>query len=491
MSHRKEIVFLVIGDFLALNAAWVVFYWLRIHSGWFLSHHAGLTDVTLEQLPLSALFLYGYWTIVFLFFGLYRPWYVRAPSDEIITLLKTLGVGTLLLSLIIWWDPTNTASAASNDPRILGLTYWFITSIFCVGTRSLLRYSQRRLLESGIGTRASIVIGDAENAKELASMIEKHPRLGYNVVGFVTADSLGIGPDLLSIERRNRRHTGTTQLRSIPRLGTTAELEAVIDRHDVKEVLITVGSNEHEKLMDVIARASKSNAGLKIVPDLYDIVSGQARTRQIYGFPLIDINPILLRPWEETAKRALDVVISAVVLVLGLPVWLLLALAIRLSSAGPVLFSQDRVGKGGKLFNMHKFRSMQQDAEGGVPVYAVRNDPRVTRIGWFMRKTHLDEVPQFWNVLKGDMSLVGPRPEREFFVKQLIQEIPYYNRRHKVRPGITGLYQAMFDKYDENLDDVRQRVKHDLMYIESISLRLDVKILFRTAYIMVRGKGQA
>jgi exopolysaccharide biosynthesis polyprenyl glycosylphosphotransferase len=259
----------------------------------------------------------------------------------------------------------------------------------------------------------------------------------------------------------------------------------------VREVLIALGTTEHDKLIDVISRASKSNAGLKIVPDLYDIVSGQARAREIYGFPLIDINPVLLRPWEEAAKRTLDIVASFWVIILGMPVWLATALAIRLTSKGPLIYSQERVGKDGRPFKIFKFRSMYIDAERGGPQWASKNDPRVTPLGRFLRKSHLDEVPQFWNVLKGDMSLVGPRPERPFFVKQLIEEIPYYNRRHKVRPGITGLYQAMIDKYDESIDDVRQRVKYDLMYIESMSFRLDIKILFRTAYMMMRGKGQA
>ncbi|HEY3874134.1 MAG TPA: sugar transferase, partial [Candidatus Kapabacteria bacterium] len=265
----------------------------------------------------------------------------------------------------------------------------------------------------------------------------------------------------------------------------------LIDRHGVKEVLIAMGTNEHEKLIDVIARASKSNAGLKIVPDLYDIVSGQARAREIYGFPLIDVNPVLLRPWEAAAKRTLDVGVSVLMIAIGSPIILATALAVKFTSSGPIIYSQERIGKEGRTFRIYKFRSMFVNAEKGVPQWASKNDPRVTPVGKFLRKSHLDELPQLWNVMKGDMSLVGPRPEREYFVKQLVEEIPYYNRRHRVRPGVTGLYQAMIDKYDENIDDVRQRVKYDLMYIESMSFRLDVKILFRTGYMMLKGKGQA
>lgn len=492
MTQRKELFLLWAGDFIALNAAWLAFYWLRVDSGWFIFHH-GPSDLSYALLPQSALVVYVFWMVLFTFFGLYRPWYVRAPFDEIITILKTLGVGTIMISVLVWWDPWDTLSTSANDPRILGLTYWIIAAAFCIGIRSLTRYGQRRLLESGVGTRPSIVVGDVENAKDLAARVAHYPRLGYDVIGFVNPYSNGSTKDAASftIEQRNGRKSLVPKLREIPHLGTTEDLERVIDRHGVKEVLIALGSNEHERLIDVIARASKSNAGLKIVPDLYDIVSGQARAREIYGFPLIDVNPVLLRPWEEAAKRTIDLSISLLLIILGSPIILGTALAVKFSSKGPIIYSQERIGREGKRFRIYKFRSMLVDAEQGGPQWASKNDPRVTPVGRFIRKSHLDELPQLWNVLRGDMSLVGPRPERDFFVQQLIQEIPYYNRRHRVRPGVTGLYQAMVDKYDENIDDVKQRVKYDLMYIESMSFRLDLKILFRTGYMMFRGKGQA
>lgn len=491
MNQRKELLFLVLGDFIALNLAWIAFFWLRVDSGWFIFRRAA--DVTPDLLPQTALVLYGFWMILFIFFGLYRPWYVRAPFDEIITILKTLSVGTILLAVVLWWDPTETSVPMRNDPRLLASVYWVITASMIVGLRSLIRYGQRRLLEAGVGTRPSIIIGDLEKAKDLAHKVAHYPRLGYNVVGYVmpvNGHPVAVGPEFTVMQRATRKNR-IAENTAVPCLGTTAELEQVIDSNGVREVLIALGSSEHDKLIDVISRASKSNAGLKIVPDLYDIVSGQARAREIYGFPLIDINPVLLRPWEEAAKRSLDIVVSLMFLLLGSPVWMATALAVRLTSKGPLIYSQERTGKDGRPFKIYKFRSMYIDAESGGPQWALRNDPRVTPLGRFLRKSHLDEVPQFWNVLKGDMSLVGPRPERPFFVKQLIEEIPYYNRRHKVRPGITGLYQAMIDKYDESIDDVRQRVKYDLMYIESMSFRLDIKILFRTAYMMLRGKGQA
>jgi exopolysaccharide biosynthesis polyprenyl glycosylphosphotransferase len=225
------------------------------------------------------------------------------------------------------------------------------------------------------------------------------------------------------------------------------------------------------------------------MPDLYDIVSGQARISSIYGLPLMEVHPELLKTWESFAKRFLDLLTSLSILILTLPLWMIIAAMIKLNSHGPILYRQMRVGKDGRHFKMLKFRSMKTDAEKHTgPVWAGRNDPRVTKVGRFLRKTHLDELPQFLNVVKGDMSLVGPRPERPFFVEKLSKEIPLYKHRHRVKPGITGWAQVKY-KYDENIEDVRNKIKYDLFYIENNSWRLDLKILFNTVYVMVAGKG--
>jgi len=486
MSRRKELLALLIGDFIALNGAWLIYYRVRMHSGWFDSKALYIAPSDLA--PMSVM-IYGMWMLTFLFFGLYRTWYIRPIFDEVVTVLKTLTFGTIAFVLIMLWEPyTDKAAAIKNDPRLLGLLYFGITATLVIGVRLIVRYSQRRFLEAGIGQRLSIIIGDKTRAKELALKVEHYPRLGYNIIGYVSPNgAITHPPESFQIPARN----GSPVSREITRLGSVKEIEAITAKQKVKEVLIALDSGDHDSLIQIIGRLARTNVGIKIAPDLYDIVSGQARTREIYGFPLIDINPELQRPWEEAAKRMLDVIVSAFVIFLGLPVWLLTALAIKLTSKGQVIYSQERIGKNGGIFHIYKFRSMRTDAERAGPVWASKNDPRVTPIGKFLRKSHLDEVPQFWNVLKGDMSLVGPRPERQFFIEKLMEEIPYYTRRLKVRPGITGLYQAMVDKYDENIDDVKERVRYDLMYIESMSFRLDMKILFRTAYMMLKGKGQA
>jgi exopolysaccharide biosynthesis polyprenyl glycosylphosphotransferase len=477
MSRRKELLLLVLGDFIAINAAWIVFYWLRFYSGWFAKT---ASDFDVQHVVEGSLFVFIFWMIAFVFFGLYRSWYVRPIFDEIITVLKTFAFGTLAFMIIQLWNPFEAydKTPIRNDPRIIGLLYFIILSSLGISGRLIVRYAQRRLLESGIGQRVSLIIGNGTKASELAHNLLKAKQLGYNVIGFIPTNG-STSPS----EEFSRADLSV--------LGKYDEMESVIKKKKISEVLIALNSGEHETLLDIIGRLTAVNVGLKIVPDLYDIISGQARTREIYGFPLIDINPEIMRPWEEAAKRTMDIVASSLILIIGLPLWFLVALGVKLSSHGPAIYSQGRMGKNGVVFKIYKFRSMAIDAEKDGPQWAQKNDPRVTTFGKFIRKVHLDEVPQFWNVLRGDMSLVGPRPEREFFVEQLSKEIPYYRRRLKVRPGITGLFQAMVYKYDENLDDVRNKLKYDLLYIESMSFRLDLKILFRTSYMMFRGKGQA
>jgi exopolysaccharide biosynthesis polyprenyl glycosylphosphotransferase len=246
---------------------------------------------------------------------------------------------------------------------------------------------------------------------------------------------------------------------------------------------------DHDLLVDIISKLENKGIGLKIVPDLYEILSGQARTSQLYGIPLIDIMPELMPEWEKKLKRISDVIISFIILVLTLPLNIFVAFLIKLDSKGPILFKQERIGMNNKKFKIYKFRSMYQDAEKNTgPVWSTKDDPRVTRIGKIIRQLRIDEIPQMFNVLKGEMSLVGPRPERPYFVEQLSQQIPYYRRRLKVRPGITGWAQVKH-KYDESIEDVKVKLRYDLFYIENMSLRMDIKILARTILVVMFGKG--
>jgi exopolysaccharide biosynthesis polyprenyl glycosylphosphotransferase len=222
-----------------------------------------------------------------------------------------------------------------------------------------------------------------------------------------------------------------------------------------------------------------------IVPDMYDIVAGHLKTNQIYGFPLVRLFPSPLSPLEEKVKRLIDVFFSFLILFFSFPITAWVFLLIKLDSPGQGFFKQERVGKDGALFYVYKFRSMVVDAEKHTgPVWAQKNDNRITRVGRIIRKIRIDEIPQFYNVLKGEMSIVGPRPERQFFVEKFKKQIPLYANRLRVKPGLTG-YAQVKHKYDSSLEDVKEKLKYDLFYIENISLRLDLKIMFRTIFVVL------
>jgi exopolysaccharide biosynthesis polyprenyl glycosylphosphotransferase len=466
MTTRREIPILIVTDLLTICTAWVVYYLLRVRSG--LVVIGAVPDFLA---PMIAVCLF--WLFVFLVMGLYRPWYAASRFDELTLIFKTTLLGCLILFFVIFIDDAGVSVGSSA--RILILVYGGILLLLVATGRLAVRSIQRRMLIAGIGAHNTLIVGSPARSRELFEQVQKYPALGYRISGFVR------------IEKPERRRSSSWD-RGTRILGEIADLPAIIAREGVREVLIALDSKDHNRLLDIVSKCDGHRVGLKIVPDLYDIISGQARTNQIYGFPLIEISPQLMAPWEVVAKRGIDLVAASLILLIGLPVWLLIGLMIKLESPGPALYRQERVGKDGVRFRIIKFRSMRQDAEKGGPRWAERKDPRVTYVGRFLRKLHLDEVPQFLNVFRGQMSLVGPRPERPVFVEELTKEIPLYPRRLRVRPGITGWAQVKL-KYDETIDDVKKKVQYDLFYIENISLRMDFKIILSTVFHMLLGKG--
>jgi exopolysaccharide biosynthesis polyprenyl glycosylphosphotransferase len=464
MNKKTEKIIILLSDFITINIAWVVFFYVRVETGWF-------KLLVMPEVLLPMIVVYLYWLLIFTFVGMYRTWFASSRFDEISTLFKSTFVGIFILFFLIYLD--DYIHGVESSSRILIFIYWaFLFTLTGFG-RLFIRSLQRTLLIKGIGRKCAVIVGFNPKANEVHDQILEHPALGLDVEAYIAVNPDNIGKSYKNIKVR----------------GAVDQLLDIVLKSHSTEVIIALEKEDHNLLVEVISKLEYKGIGLKIVPDLYEILSGQARTSQIYGVPLIDIMPELMPEWEKKLKRVIDVMISFTILIVTLPVSLITALAIKLDSKGSVFFRQERSGVNGSSFRMLKFRSMFEDAEKHTgPVWSQKNDPRITRVGKVLRRLRIDEIPQMYNVLKGKMSLVGPRPERPFFVEKLSEEIPYYKRRLKVRPGITGWAQVKH-KYDEDIEDVKVKLRYDLFYIENMSIRMDFKILMRTMYVVLFGKG--
>lgn len=464
MSKRLEKILILTVDFFTMNLALMLYFYFRVNTGWF--------DLITEPALLSTMVaVYFYWILVFTFAGMYKTWFASSRFDELTTLFKAAFIGVFLLFFLIVYDDY-THGLPPQPPSFIFI-YWGLFFIIVGIGRILIRSIQRNLLIKGIGRRNAIIVGTGSSAQNIYQMVQRHRGLGLDILGFV-------GEKLQSEE--NDPLDGKI-------IGQADEIKELISGNNVKTVIIALERNEAEIVSGVIEKCEGLEVSLKIVPDLYEIISGQARTNQIYGFPLIDIMPELMPHWEKSMKRVIDIVMSLILLVVSLPVTIVTALAVKLESKGPVFYRQERMGLNGKVFKIIKFRSMVQDAEKkSGPIWSTKGDPRITRVGRFIRRVRIDEIPQIINIFKGEMSFVGPRPERPFFVEKLSKEIPLYKRRLKVRPGVTGWAQVKH-KYDESVEDVKVKLRYDLFYIENISLSMDFKIIFRTVFVVLFGKG--
>lgn len=466
MPKTIEKLFLFVSDFIAIHLTFLCWGLLRYQLGYY-TEQSILFNFYLSLLIFFFLFL------LFFFFGLYKSWYAQSRFDEFVAVLKTITIGVFLI-FILTFDTRIDLQSTPSLSRIMIISYWVMLVFFVSLGRILIRTIQRKLLELGWGRRRTLIIGWNNKAQEIYDKIEQFPALGYDVVGFIAP---------------LRENIGETH-RDARVLGCYKDLVAIARQKNIEEIIIAVKKTSPKEVLGIISRCDSLMVNLKIVPDLYDIVMGYGRTNQIYAFPLIEILPQMMPPWEWRIKRLIDVTVSMIVLIGFLPLWLLVAILINLESRGPVLFRQKRVGKDGKNFTIYKFRSMIQDAEKETgPVWAGKRDPRVTFVGRIIRKLRIDEIPQFINVIMNDMSLIGPRPERPYFVEQLKRQIPLYTRRLRMKPGITGWAQIK-GGYDDSLENVKKKLEYDLFYIENVSLRMDLKILLSTIYVMLRGKGQ-
>ncbi len=455
--------FLLCGDAVALVAAFLLSYWFRFHSGWILPD--GFVPLETYLISPGMLILVVGWLSLFWLAGLYDiPWDV-SRVDYVFAILKASVVGTAAL-FIFTFDPETPTVGGRLTALVYGSTIAMTVSVMRMAIVSF----ERHLQILGFRRRNTVIAGTLPSAQELLEEIRRRPGLQYQVVGFV--------------ERAPR----TDVYEGYPVLGSYLDIPEIVRTMNVEEILIVAGLESREEILDIVSRCDGIVPSVKVAATDAEVLSG-FRTEEIVGHPLMRLFPLNMVRWQWGVKRLVDVVVSLIVLVPLLPFWCVVGILIKLDSRGPVLFKQERVGKKGRLFRLYKFRSMVTDAEKETgPVWAVPDDKRVTRLGRIIRRFRIDEVPQFINVLKGEMSLVGPRPERPYFVNQLEQEVVFYRRRLLVRPGITGWAQVKH-RYDTSLDDVRKKITYDLYYLENMSLTLDLKIMLRTVFVALSGRG--
>ncbi len=465
---RSVILFIyIILDFISAIGAWCTFYFLTLSSA--SNEKLTFAEILTPDFVYQLAFVTSFWILIYLVSGFYSNGYRRSRINEFFQTAGQVLLGGLILFFILFLG--NNVGSAHNYyytfGTLLGVQFAFtyfprliITSFIIIQIRN------RRL---GFKT---IIVGDGVEAEALYAEITgfKAPQ-GHLFVGFVATSAK---------ESKLANH--------IPCLGTLSNLTEVIDNVDAEEVIIALSHKETLRIQRVINDLYGKKVQVKVIPSLYDFLTGKVKMSSIMGTPLILVNHRLMPAWQELLKLIIDFVVSLTTVVLLLPFGLIIAIVIKLTSRGPVFFTQERVGRYGKPFVLIKFRSMCVDSEQHGPALSSKFDTRVTSFGRFMRKTRLDELPNFINVLKGDLSLVGPRPERQFYIDQIVKKAPHYLHLQKVKPGITSWGQVKYG-YAENVDQMVERLKYDILYIENMSLLVDLRIIIYTLITVFRGRG--
>jgi exopolysaccharide biosynthesis polyprenyl glycosylphosphotransferase len=475
--HRWSSGLYLVGDQVALATAFF--------AAWFLRFEFQIIPLT-KNLPEELSFFYGLllpvvlvlWPVVFYFHGLYQERRDRSRVDEALTTLLAVTLASVLLSGLSAWvrpegvqRPDGTYEYFTYSRAFLAL-FAALSVVAVVAARTLIREVLRRRRRAGKGLERILIVGAGALGKEVAQKIQAHKELGYELVGFLDDDPGKAGRSFLDA----------------PVLGALREVDEVLAQEEIDQVVIALPLDAHRKMMRLLREIGHQCVEVKLVPDVLQYATLKASLEDLDGTPVINLSQVPLEGWSSLVKRAMDLVIAASALVVLWPLFLLVALAVWLEDGAPIFYRQERMGLDGKPFLILKFRSMGVHAEAGSgPVWAIRDDPRRTRVGRFLRHWSLDELPQLWNVLVGEMSIVGPRPERPAFVHEFKHKIPQYMVRHRVKAGITGWAQVHGWRGNTS---VKKRLQYDLYYIENWSLGLDLKILWMTVATFLYGLRQ-
>jgi Undecaprenyl-phosphate glucose phosphotransferase len=401
--------------------------------------------------------------ILYLAFNLYTSKRVQGRRLEGSNIMKANTIGLLIIMAGFFLLRGYNVYAQEYSKSVL-LYFYVINMALEVFVRNLIRYALRRLRKSGFNLRHLIFVGYSSAAEAFIDRIRANPQWGYKVSGMLD----------------DNKEIGYTY-KGVSILGTTDELENILEKNHLDEIAITLSLQEYYKLKRIVAICEKSGVHTKFVPDYNDIIPTRPYTEDLLGLPVVNIRHVpLTNTFNMVCKRAMDIVGSICAIILFSPIMLITALLVKGTSKGPLIYKQERVGLHNQTFQMYKFRSMEvQSAKNEKKAWTVRNDPRVTKVGRIIRRTSIDELPQLFNILKGDMSLVGPRPERPFFVEKFREEVPRYMVKHQVRPGLTGWAQVNGYRGDTS---IKKRIEYDLYYIENWTMGLDIKILFLTLF---------